>query len=253
MRWSLGFVAMLGAWAALAVGPPPGAAVGLSVDCADPDVAVRSRPAIEAVRGSVIEWFRAHGFEVTAGELVTRAEVFTSSDAARRRLAEVFHVPTGSIPEGFSGTVDGTTLYVVSPEVFRANFARLYGARAWQDGEYAKLIAHELIHRGHALVATRLFGSEDGMGPQWLFEGLAITAAAQLPVPESEVRAVTWLEFRRFVEQADGGAVEPPVYPKYSKYFAYLLQAADYRWIIANAGHPDLLERVERLVKSPAK
>jgi len=86
--------------------------------------------------------------------------------------------------------------FVVSKEIYKENFTQLYGAEGWEDAEYEKLMTHEMIHSAHAIVARRLFGTEDGMGPPWLFEGMAIVASGQLPTSEAELNKITGDDFK---------------------------------------------------------
>ena len=141
------------------------------------------RADIAAALDQVTAWFGQHELPVQRRELVDHAVVFADVADARRSLAAKLGGTPDQIPESFSGTVIERTLYVVAPAAYRATYQQLYPDHAWRPQEYRALIVHEVAHRAHALQATRLFGSEEGMGPGWFFEGLALVCAGQFDEP----------------------------------------------------------------------
>jgi len=210
-------------------------------------------PALAAsARDRAEKYFADMGFALAEPDIANKVEVFCSAESARRTLAAVFHAPETDVPATFSGTVQKATLYVVSPEIYKETFTRLYGANRWSEGEYEKLMTHEMIHSGHAIVAMRLFGSEDGMGPRWLFEGMAIDASGQLPTSEDELNKVTVDDFNRFLQAEEKGEVEVPVYVQYAKFYRYVRRSVSSKWIVENAGYPDVNDRIRKALVAPA-
>lgn len=204
-----------------------------------------------SARNKVAKYFAEMGFELKVEDIASKVEVFCTSESARRMLATVFHAQDTDVPATFSGTVQKATLYVVSPEIYKENFTRLYGPDRWSDDEYEKLMTHEMIHSAHAIVATRLFGTEDGMGPQWLFEGMAIDASDQLPTSEDELNKITVDEFNKFLAAEDKGKVEAPVYIQYAKFYRYVRRFVSAKWIVENAGYPDINDRIRKALAPP--
>lgn len=203
-------------------------------------------------RAQAATYFAAMGFQVELQEIAHKVELFCTRDSARKSVAAAFHAKEADIPATFSGTVQEGELFIVSPEIYKDNFVGLYGAALWNDQEYEKLMVHELVHSAHALVAKRLFGSEDGMGPQWLFEGLAIDASGQLPVSEAELHKLTMQDFDSFLRATDKGDLKAPVYTQYAKFYRYVLQFVSSKWIVENAGKPDVIERIHAAIRAQA-
>ncbi len=172
--------------------------------------------------------------------VVRRVELYCDPTLVRGALADAFHTEVDKIPSSFSGTVQAGTLYVVSSDIYRSTFVRLYGEARWTDAEYENLMTHELIHSADELVAKHLFGTEEGMGPPWVFEGLAIEGSGQFPIDAAELKAITSDEFARFLESTKRNDVHPPVYVQYGKYIRYALQFVSRRWIVENAGTGNL-------------
>jgi hypothetical protein len=142
------------------------------------------------------------GFVLNPPGIARQVELFCTTDSARQALNKAFGSRESEIPPTFSGTVQNATLFLLSPQLNEDNFVHLYGPALWHDGEYQKLILHELLHSAHELGARQLFGSEDGMGPQWLFEGLAMVASGQLPIPQAEWNQLTVTDFNNFLRSA---------------------------------------------------
>jgi len=201
-------------------------------------------------RDRAAEVFAEIGFVLERQDIAREVEVFCTRESAREAIAAAFKAKETDIPATFSGTVQNATLFIVSREVYKENFVGLYGAELWDDTQYEKLMTHELIHSAHALVAKRLFGSEDGMGPQWLFEGFAIEASGQLPVSPNELKKLTITDFNEFLRAADQGDLKPPLYLQYAKFYRYALQFVTRKWMVENAGMPDLVDRIHKALQA---
>jgi hypothetical protein len=139
---------------------------------------------IDSALSEVSRFFRSAGVELPGRRIIDSARVFGSVEEARRTLARAYNVPIEDIPESFSGTVVGRTLYLVSPESYRSIFRATYPGWQWDERSYHALIVHELAHRAHEEVAVTRYGSADAMGPAWFFEGLAVTCARQFETGE---------------------------------------------------------------------
>jgi hypothetical protein len=168
---------------AVPLGPVLEAAAAASVQLLLPPALEPERAdllkAIDQAVAEVVAWFAAAGFRLDPSELIDTAIVYRSSGIARRACAEHWSLKLEDIPETFAGTVDGKTLLLVSPDAFLPIWMRLYPNWPYDEESYPSLIRHELAHRAHALIAVSLTGSEEGMGPRWFYEGLAILCARQ--------------------------------------------------------------------------
>jgi len=111
-------------------------------------------------------------------------------------------------------------------------------------------MTHEMIHSGHATVTRYLFGTEDGMGPQWLFEGMAIEASGQLPTSEEELNKITGDDFNEFLQKADKEGLKAPVYVQYAKFYRYVRRFVSSKWIVENAGRPDVIDRIHQAMQA---
>lgn len=218
-------------------------------DCSESAEGIVSALATSA-RDHAAKYFADMGFVLEKQDICRGVEVFCTRRSARRALAAEFHTPEKDIPVTFSGTVQNATLFVVSLEIYKENFIQLYSAERWEDKEYEKLMIHEMIHSGHAIVARRLFGTEEGMGPQWLFEGLAIEASGQLPVSETELNKLTIDDFNEFLRKADRGDLKAPVYVQYAKFYRYVRRFVSSKWIVENAGQPDVIDRIRKALQA---
>jgi len=134
--------------------------------------------------------FRSWGYSTPPGGYFTHVIVFDNGTQAKVTLAKAFSTDTSNIPESFSGTVSESTLYVVSKELYRPIWEKMYPEWKWSESEtYRSLMIHEIAHSEHAYIARTQFGSEDAMGPEWFFEGLAMACANQFPVgPNAQTR-----------------------------------------------------------------
>lgn len=203
-------------------------------------------------RDRTAAFFSGMGFTVAKQDITRAVEVYCRRDSARKALALAFHATEADIPATFSGTVQNGTLFVVSQDIYEQNFKRLYGAAGWAEEEYEKLMVHEMIHSGHEIVAKKLFGTAEGMGPQWLFEGMAIEGSGQLPTSEAELSNVTLADFNEFLRKADKDELTPPVYVQYGKFYRYVRRFVSSKWMVENAGKPDVNDRIRAAIQARA-
>ncbi|MBI2931257.1 MAG: alpha/beta hydrolase [Planctomycetes bacterium] len=194
---------------------------------------------IRAALDHVTAWYARHGLASPKSDVIDTAIVFAEESEARRAIAGRFGVKDDAIPVGFSGTVDGKTLFVVRRELYARTYARLYPEHPWRADDYRALIAHELAHRLHASKATTIFGSEDGMGPRWFFEGLAITCASQFE-PSS---TLSWPQIQELIVRDAKG---PLNYPLYGQMVRSLAASFPIRWLVEYAGRPDFVDLLQR-------
>jgi hypothetical protein len=186
---------------------------------------------IDAALDRVVAWFAQNGLPVDRREIIASAVVFADEAGAKRGLAKHYGIPEESIPDGFSGTVGGTTLFVVSRETFAKTWARVYPEHPWSADSYRGLLTHELAHRAHALKATAFFGSEEGMGPRWFFEGLAIACASQFADPPAPV--LTWDQLQELIAK---DAAKPLSYPFYGQMFRSVAASFPVKTLVEGAG-----------------
>jgi len=192
---------------------------------------------IEAALARVLAWFSENELAVDRHAVVDSAVLFADVAAAKRRLAKHFGVSEDKIPDGFSGTVDGKTLFIVARETYANTYARLYPDRPWSDRSFQDLIAHELAHRAQALKAKAIFGSEDGMGPRWFFEGLAITCASQFA--ENPGRMLSWEQMQDLIARDSKGILS---YPLYGQMFRSVVASFPVRWLVHRAGQKGFVD-----------
>ncbi len=167
--------------------------------------------------------------------------VFGSVEQMKRRLARRFKMSPDKIPDTFSGTMHGKTLLVLRQEMFKKSYAALYPKLRWDAATYRRLMAHELAHRVHAMIATELFGTEDGMGPRWLFEGLAIVCAGQFPGAKEPY--LTWEQLAERVERDKKGI---QTYPIYKRMFRSLATSFPVEHLIRAAGKKGFFQQLKR-------
>lgn len=196
---------------------------------------------IASAERQVRDWFASAGHSLAGQVLIARATVFADLASARPLVASACGAESGQIPTSFSGTVCGDHLLLIDRASFRRNYERLYPGLGWSEGEYERLATHELAHRGHALVARRLFGSEEGMGPRWFFEGLAIACAGQFPGPaedEGDDGVTRPMDYPAFAKRAAEDAHKVLSYPIYASMFRYLAKRIEPELLIREAGKP---------------
>jgi hypothetical protein len=101
----------------------------------------------------VYAFFSAAGLDLT-GKLIDSVTVFGGPAKARAYLASTYGVSVEQIPATFSGTVEGTSLFLVSRGAYQQIWHRLYPDWNWTTNTYRQLVAHELCHRAHEIVVT---------------------------------------------------------------------------------------------------
>jgi hypothetical protein len=207
---------------------------------------------VNAAIDSAASFFARHGFSINADSVIDSAYIFATVAAARTHCAARFGVPEASVPKTFGGTVNGHILLAVAPAAYKAIFSKLYGAKKWSEDEYRKLLVHELAHRIHALIAVDLFGSEDGMGPRWFFEGLAIRCAGQFN-GSARQRSLSRDELQRYIEQDGQDKLPSPIYPIYRRMFDAAASRVSIHWLISHAGDSNFVMQLLQASQSDAK
>lgn len=144
---------------------------------------------VQAGVQEVVDTFERWGFPLKEAPLIERVQVFDDVTDLKTTLAKHTGMAEELIPATFAGMVDQKTLFLVTPRLYRTTWEDLYPSFAWDANTYRRLIVHEAAHAAHARIATDLHGTEDGMGPQWFFEGLACYAAGQFKAAEPFNRA----------------------------------------------------------------
>ncbi len=188
---------------------------------------------VRTALGDVSNFFLASGFELPDTRIIDSVTVFDSSPKASAYLANAYSVPVESIPETFSGTVEGKKLFLVSRDTYQEIWRKLYPEWPWTDHTYRQLIVHELAHRAHEEIVLAKYGSADAMGPTWFFEGLAVTCAGQFENPNQ-------LFSREELEEQVGSGHTPPVsYPLYGRIVRTLAAKYGMKMLIAKASNPD--------------
>jgi len=229
----------------------------LSAWVESPDLELRLAPSLEdrretyqreiqAATSQVTIWFAQQGFAVPEDALIGTAIVFDDREAARAEVAKRFDIDPASIPSSFSGTVAGGALYVVSRELYRATYTTLYPDWPWVDENYRGLIAHELAHRAHSLIATKEFGTEDAMGPRWFFEGLAILCAGNFDRPSEPP-----LSRARFMDYVKRDEQEGLSYPLYASMIRFLSSSIPVKRLVEHARDPDFPESLLDGLEAP--
>lgn len=195
---------------------------------------------ISASVDHVIAWFSERGFVLHRDDLVQTAIVFDDLGRARSELAKHFGVEASTVPDSFCGTVDQKILFVVSRDLYKGTYTRLYPEWPWTDQEYQGLIRHEVTHQAHSFIARSQLGSEEAMGPQWFFEGLAILCAGNF-VREGEQR-MSWDELIGDVRRSEPKGLS---YTIYGYMIRSLAAAFPVKFLVEHAmekGFPAMLE-----------
>jgi len=201
---------------------------------------------VRACVRTTTEWFARNGFAVPRGGIITEAYIFDDRDAARMALARRLDMDSNSVPATFAGTVDGSTLLVVTPDLYREIFMKLYPDEHWSIAEHEKLMIHEIAHAVHARLARDRFGTEDAMGPRWFFEGLAIDCAGQFPVTGDAAVPLSWVQIADLLDLDEKDALPPPIYPTYARIFRSLQMNVPVSWLIDHAGDADFADKLRR-------
>ncbi len=203
---------------------------------------------VTAALDHVLGWFARHGFARSRTGIVDQIVVFRDRRQMKQRLARRFKLTPDKIPDTFGGTVDKKTLLVVREEMFKDAYTKLYPKMKWDSGTYRRLMIHELAHRVHAMIATELFGTEDGMGPRWFFEGLAILVAEQFPGHEPP--HLTWAQLTERVAWDKKGI---QTYPIYKHMLRSLTASFTPEHLIRRAGKPGFFEALKQEYKPARK
>lgn len=239
MRWTggLAFVlTLLGATAALAA-PDPALRLDLAPSLKSKQAYYRHE--INAAVDEVARRFSQWGFPCKPADLLTEAKVYDDGTTARRQLARHFQIPVAHVPATFGGTVDGSTLFVVSQEVYRSTWGASFAGYPWAESEHYRLIVHEVAHRAHAITAQKLTGSEEGMGPTWFFEGLAMYCAGQF----GNQADLTATELRDRLSRAQAGKLGSPLYPQYAQIVLTLARRTPIGELVRHAAEAEFPQR----------
>jgi hypothetical protein len=191
---------------------------------------------VDGAIARVRQRFSAWGFGVSVHDLVDRVVVFATNDEARRDLARRSGAPLAQMPTHVGGLADGRDLLVVAREVYHGHWPVVHPGVAWTEAEYGRLLVHELGHRAHAHVAIQLAGSEEGMGPRWFYEGLAVEVAGQFADPPGAVDGWDRQAFEALVARAASPAGLP--YATYGRMVRRLAQATPVGQLIREATQP---------------
>jgi len=186
--------------------------------------------------GEVANFFLSSGFESLDPRIIDSVTVFESSPKAREYLAAAYGTPIESIPETFSGTVEGRRLFLVSRGTYQAIWQKLYPEWPWIEQSYHQLIVHELTHRAHEEIAIARYGSAEAMGPTWFFEGLAVTCAGQFDTDKPP------LNLEGLKEQVGSGHTPKVSYPLYGRIVRSLAAKYGMKVLIARASEPEFPE-----------
>ncbi len=181
-------------------------------------------------------FFRSAGFEPAGERLIESVKVFDGPAQAREYLAKEFGTTLENIPETFSGTIEGKTLFLVSRPIYREIWRKLYSDWPWTERSYHQLIVHEVTHRAHESVAISGHGSADAMGPAWFFEGLAVACAGQFetdgpPMGHEELE-----------EQVGNGHTPTVSYPLFGRIVRSLAAEFGMKELIDRASEPGFPE-----------
>ena len=186
--------------------------------------------------GDVSHCFLSSGLELPDARIIDSVTVFESSSKAREYLANAYGAAIESIPETFSGTVEGRKLFLVSRDAYQQIWLKLYPEWPWTEQHYHQLVVHELTHRAHEEVAIASYGSAEAMGPTWFFEGLAVTCAGQF---ESDEPLLSLAELN---EEVGSGHTPKVSYPLYGRIVRSLASKYGMKVLVARASEPGFPE-----------
>ena len=217
--------------------PPEGIATPLLLPPTHED---RRSSIVEAVAAAVeikTTFARENGW-VDEGDrsLFDRVEIFASQNELWQRVLELHDLPRDQpLPtKGLAAALEQRHLLAVTPELY-VEIVPEY-AQADPDA-WARLLAHELVHRLHVEV---LGGDEDAMGPMWFFEGFAVLGAGQ-----SLDRGLGYASFEEALREAKDSA-SPLAYRRFvaaARFFAARIPLSE---LVLHAGGPDFEAWLER-------
>lgn len=176
--------------------------------------------------------FTTVGVSVPSTRIIDSVIVFESAQRAREYLAAKYQTKVENIPTTFAGTVDGSTLFLVSQQAYKNIWQAMYPTWPWTDTTYHQLVVHELAHRAHEAVALAQYGSADSMGPAWFFEGFAVTCAKQFDAPS---QLLTRTEIK---EQLGKGLTPKVSYPLYGLLVRSLAAECPMKMLLERASDP---------------
>jgi hypothetical protein len=177
----------------------------------------------------IIEAFaRRHGWlDYTREPFFHAMEVYQSQDDLWRRMQQLESLPRERKPPvaGLAAGLLQGMLLAVTPEEYR----RIRPEYASKPEGWTRLLAHELAHGLHVRLVK---GNENAMGPEWFFEGFAITASGQhlcgSARPGSLAEALS-----------DAAHQGPGSYVFYERAFRFFLERVPLEKMIQKAGSPD--------------
>jgi hypothetical protein len=115
-----------------------------------------------------------HGWEEHAARRhFDSVEIVADREALWARVLELYEAPDDTpLPDQPPvAALEARVLLAVTEE----EYARAHPEYAAEDESFAKLLAHEILHRLHIAVV----GDEETMGPRWFYEGFAVVASGQ--------------------------------------------------------------------------
>jgi len=180
----------------------------------------------------VTDFFASSELELPNAQLIDSVKVFESPLRAREHLAKSYDTQIERIPETFAGTVEGSSLFLVSRGAYQEIWQKLYPAWSWTEQTYHQLVVHELAHRAHEEFAIASYGSAEAMGPTWFFEGFAVTCAGQF---ETDIPMLGSGELQ---EQVGSGHTPSISYPLYGHIVRSLADKYGMKTIVARASEP---------------
>jgi hypothetical protein len=115
-----------------------------------------------------------HGWEEHAARRAfDSVEIVADREALWARVLELYEAPDDTpLPDQPPvAALEARVLLAVTEE----EYARAHPEYAREDESFAKLLAHEILHRLHIAIV----GDEEKMGPRWFYEGFAVVASGQ--------------------------------------------------------------------------
>jgi hypothetical protein len=186
--------------------------------------------------GDVSRFFRASGLELGDHRIIESVTIFENVLKAREFMAKTYGVPIDSVPETFSGTVEGRELFLVSRESYQQIWLKLYSEWPWGSNNYNQLIIHELAHRAHEALAISRFGSAEAMGPTWFYEGFAVTCAGQFNTAKPQ------MSLEQLKDEVGQGHTPKVSYPLYGRIVRSLATIYGMKVLVTRASEPGFPE-----------
>jgi hypothetical protein len=187
---------------------------------------------IETATAHVVRWFAEHELDVSSRDFLDSVVVLESLAEAKSRMSKEWRISADEVPDFFSGGIKAKTLFVLAREANAKQHARMSHGRPWTSEIYVALIAHEMAHQAHVMIAKP--GPMHRPSAKWFWEGLAVTCASQFGVHSMPL--LSWEQLQELMIKASDSKMGLS-YDVYGQMFRSVLARFPLQWLIEHAKH----------------